>query len=264
LLPTGFTYNTMNVVISADKESQLYVENRDSLGHYNPSNGYNNIQTIQTPMIPSNNPTPGYWASPAYWFDGTHYWLYYSATMNAAALLCNGVSCQNGFGPPKVSPEAINAYRLQTSGIPGPIPSVTPYANSGTSNAYPILFCDYAPTPSVSSNGNTAGSGIVWAIEMNQNNDNNPNKQGSNPQDCAGSQPPGHPAALHAFCAAAGGPGCPNALTELYNSRTVQTSISKANGFPTPTVFEGQVYMGTNGRVNVFGLCSSQNGGCLN
>jgi hypothetical protein len=54
-----------------------------------------------------------------------------------------------------VRPEALNAYQLQPMGTTGPI-SQTPYANSGTSNAqtYPILFCDYAPTPSVSSKGN--------------------------------------------------------------------------------------------------------------
>jgi hypothetical protein len=148
-------------------------------------------------------------------------------------------------------------------------------ANSGTSNAqtYPILFCDYAPTPSVSSNGSTAGSGIVWAIEEDQNKDNNPNTQGGNPQDCAppgngsGGHPTGNPGALHAFCAAAiagQGTPCPSAMTELYSSRTLVTLLGPAHGFTTPTVFKGQVYVGTDQFLNVFGICSTKSGGCLN
>lgn len=45
LPPSGFTYNTMNVVINADKESNLYVANRSSLGGFN-LNGGNNLQTV--------------------------------------------------------------------------------------------------------------------------------------------------------------------------------------------------------------------------
>jgi hypothetical protein len=138
--------------------------------------------------------------------------------------------------------EALNAYQLPTMGATGPI-SQTPYANSGASNAqtYPILFCDYAPTPSVSSKGSTAGSGIVWAIEENQNKDNNPQTQGTNPQDCAGHLFNGNPGALHAFCAAQSGTPCPSALYELYSSRPPLKSatIGSVHGFPTPTIFEG-------------------------
>ena len=34
-----------------------------------------------------------------------------------------------------------------------------------------------------------------------------------------------------------------------------------ANAFPTPTVFNGQVYMGTNAEIDVFGLCVNGVGG---
>jgi len=180
-----------------------------------------------------------------------------------------------------VSPQAVNAYQLQTKGSAGPIASATPYANSGTANSgtYPILFCDYSPTPSVSSNGTTAGSGIVWAVEQNQNNDNYPGHSGA--QDCAPAgigNPGGHrnpqynPAALHAFCAAAGGTACPSAMTELYNSRNLNTVIGQGNAFPVPTIFNGYVYIGTDpysapgvpgtdGEIDVFGIC---NGHCRN
>jgi hypothetical protein len=240
LLPTGFTYNNgsgaVSVVISADKESQLYVENKASPGKYNPNNGNNNIQTIQTPGIPSNDPTQGYWASPAYWRyspDGVNYtyMLYYSVD---APLTTN---MSGGKGTVGVKPTPINGYQLNTTPPSLPIPS-TPLST-------PTLFCHYAPTPSVSSNGTTPGSGIVWAIEENQNSDN----QGGSGPDCAGSRPTGNPAALHGFNA--------TTMAEIYSSRTLVTKLGPANGFPTPSVFNGQVYVGTNGLVNVFGLCGN-------
>jgi len=97
--------------------------------------------------------------------------------------------------------------------------------------------------------------------------DNNPKTQGGNPQDCAGSLFPSNPGALHAFCAAAiagQGTPCPSAMTELYSSRTLVTLLGPAHGFTTPTVFKGQVYVGTDQFLNVFGICSTKSGGCLN
>jgi hypothetical protein len=165
LLPSGYTYtgnitcvHGCSVVINADKESNLYVADQAYLGGFNAStdckSNFNNIQCITTPAIPSNDTGQGYWASPAYWHyadsqSNIHYMLYHSASMQSNAS--------------KVTPEAINAYQLQTSGSPGPIPSATPFASTST------LFCDFSPTPSVSSNGTTAPlSGIVWATEQNQ------------------------------------------------------------------------------------------------
>jgi hypothetical protein len=116
-----------------------------------------------------------------------------------------------------------------------------------------LLFCQYSPTPSVSSSGTTTPlSGVVWAIEQNQNNHNN---GVYSPPDCAGTQ--STIPALHAFCATAGSPTgpCPTALTELYNSRSFKGIRSAYFGFPTPTVFNGQVYIGANGQIAVFGLC---------
>jgi hypothetical protein len=263
LLPLGFTYTSSNnncsggcsVAITADKQSNLYIANQADLGKFTASSSCasstNNIQCVTTPGIPSNDSTQGYWASPAYWRytpDGVNYsyMLYYSATMQSVTA--------------KVKPEAINAYQLQTSGSPGPIPSATPYASTST------LFCDYSPTPSLSSNGTAMPkSGIVWAIEQNQNKDN---PGGSGP-DCApnnGLNVIPH-AALHAFCAMAGAPTgpCHAALTEIYTSRQLSQNLpGLAHAFPTPTIFNGQVYMGTDKEIDVFGLCiNGQNGRCL-
>jgi hypothetical protein len=231
LLPSDFTYNNQNVVINADKESKLYVASTGNLGKFN-SNGGNNVQVIQTPL-PLRDSNQGYWESPAYWKyttgNTTNYMLYYAATDATSTL----------------QPLPINGYQLLTIGSSGPIPST--YLSTS------ILFCNYSPTPSVSSNGTVAGSGIVWAIE-NQNT--------ANPilNNCTGTAR--QPAALHAFNA--------TNLQELYSSRTVTTMIGSAVGFPTPTVFRGQVYMGTNlggaqnnlPAVDVFGLCSTVPLGC--
>lgn len=100
LLPTGFTYtgspggcgSGCSVVINADKQSNIYVANQNDLGGYSATGG-NNVETVLTPCVYNNGPngncvpappSQGYWASPAYWFDGPDsiYWLYYSATMN--------------------------------------------------------------------------------------------------------------------------------------------------------------------------------------
>jgi len=56
-------------------------------------------------------------------------------------------------------------------------------------------------------------------------------------------------------------------LAQLYNSGTAaqNTKIGTVHGFPTPTIFNGFVYMGTDTEVDVFGPCSvNGSSGCLN
>ena len=138
-----------------------------------------------------------------------------------------------------VAAKTLNAYQLNTGGSSLPIPSQ--YASTS------VKFCPYSPTPSLSSSGSGYSSGIVWAIE-HQNRDST---------DCATNQEIMH-AALHAFNASNVG------AAELYNSRGVQTNIGGPTPFSTPTIFKGQVYMGTKTEVDVFGLCSTNGqSGCL-
>jgi hypothetical protein len=219
-----------NLLVNADKESNLSVTNRANLGKYNSSGG-NNIQTVLTPCtgIPCVplDPSQGYWASPAYWkyVNGgtTNYMLYYAATTETK----------------QAKPYPINGYQLLTSGHTGPIVQA-PTAST------PTLFCYYSPTPSVSSNGTLAGTGIVWAIE--HGNADNPGA----PPDCNGGA---MQAALHAFNA--------TTLAKLYDSRGLaHHTTGSFTTFSTPTIFNGYVYMGTQTEVNVFGLCSSQQSGC--
>jgi hypothetical protein len=136
-----------------------------------------------------------------------------------------------------VVPYPIFQYPLVTTGSSGPI--VNSAAVPTTS-----VFCQYSPTPSISSSGTGAGSGILWGIE-HRNSDN----PGSG--DCAGT---GEGSALHAFNATGNG----TAMSELYNSSlSLSKDLSSPAQFSTPTVFHGRVYIGTIGQVYVFGLCSS-------
>ncbi len=267
LLPPNFTYTNTGecsgsgckVAITADKQSNLYVTDQDYLGGANLgtscSGSTNDIQCITTPSRPSNDPAQGYWGSPAYlWYKNggqIYNMLYYSAD---APLT---VGAMGGPGTADVAPMPINGYQLQPSSSVGPPIPTTPTASTST------LFCQYSPTPSVSSSGTvTPLSGIVWAIEQNQNADNNPNYKG--PPDCAGTQ--SFTPALHAFCVSAGassGPCTTAALQEIYTSRgTVKAKMKSAYfGFPTPIVFNGQVYFGATDEVEVFGICPQS--GCL-
>ena len=242
LLPTNYTYTSTSgtcsggcsVAINADKQSNLYVADQASLGGFNANadcvSNFNNIECVTTPS-PLQDPKQGYWSSPGYWYDGTHYWLYYAPTSDTAIA----------------NPYAMNAYGLATSGPSGPI-SKTPTASTS------ILFCQHSPTPSGSWNGTTKDptTGIVWAIE-NQNTGN----PGTGTPACSKG---GYtlPAALHAFNAS--NLGAP----ELYTTRPphLQTAIGGFTTFSTPTIFKGQVYIGTRTEVDVFGLCSTQQGGC--
>ena len=96
--------------------------------------------------------------------------------------------------------------------------SATAASSSAVSFTYP------GTTPSISASGST--NGIVWAVE---------NKS---------------PAVLHAYDAT-------NLATELYNSTQAangRDSFGSGNKFITPTIVNGQVFVGTTSGVAVFGL----------
>jgi hypothetical protein len=88
---------------------------------------------------------------------------------------------------------------------------------------------------SVSSNGTTAGTGIVWGIDSTQ----------------YGSPGPGPgPAVLYAFDAT-------NISSELYSSAqntNGRDAAGNAVKFAVPTVANGKVYVGTSTEVDVYGL----------
>jgi hypothetical protein len=95
---------------------------------------------------------------------------------------------------------------------------------ASSSSQTPGSFGYPGTTPSISANGNA--NGIVWAAENSS------------------------PAVLHAFAAT-------DLANELYNSNQAQNGrdhFGVGNKFITPTIANGQVYVGTTTGVGVFGL----------
>jgi hypothetical protein len=90
-------------------------------------------------------------------------------------------------------------------------------------------------TPSISANGTTPGTAIVWLIDSSQ----------------YGSPGPGPgPAILHAFDAT-------NINSELWNTTQATDNRDRAGNavkFSVPTIVNGKVYIGTSNQVDVYGL----------
>lgn len=245
-----------NVVINADKQSNIYVASQSNLGGLSNGGGNNNIEVVQTPYpAPMDYTNPngsyqGYWASPAYWYDGSNDWVFYSATDQI----------------PKDAPYPIGGYQLTLNntnkGQTNPVPQT---ATASTA----VGFCPMSPTPSVSSDLVNPATGVLWAIENPDKNSGEGNCNGYTNQH----------AVLHAFCATVStqtsnvcySAASPPQLNQLYisTSDVVATDISKPVPYSVPTVFNGLVFMGTgvyesNGQaeVDVFGPCSVY-GGCI-
>ncbi len=111
---------------------------------------------------------------------------------------------------------------IMAFGVAGAELSTTPTSQTNTPFAYP------GATPGISANG--TASGILWAVENNS-----------------------AAAVLHAYDAA-------NLATELYNSNQAgggRDQFGPGNKFITPTIANGNVYVGTTNSVAVFGLLPS-------
>ena len=221
IFPDSFVPNHSNVLVHADKESKLYVLDRDNVGQYvGPPGTDAAVQEVQTPKPVESGQE--YLSSPAYWEwtsgGTTTRAIYYSALVSQK---------------PHVAPLPLNMYQLAASA--SPIPG-TPTAFTGTN------FCGNGTRPSISSNGTTPGTGTVWAMEATNSTNIPPSP------DCSGSF---GVVVLHAYNAT----NSSTSLNELYNS-----SLASGIGYPTtfsaPTIFKGRVYMGTQNEVDVFGLCS--------
>lgn len=236
ILPDSFYTGHPDLTVSADKQSNIYLINRDNLGQLN--NG-GPTQLLNYPTVTSMN-TPGYWSSPAYWKyavgNSYSYQIYYAPDEQNTA----------------VKPYPLTMYSLTANGLP----VSAPYPSTST------VFCaqPHAPIPSISSSGATQGSGVLWAIESSNID---------NPHDCNVSSTTVGPAVLHAYNATPQ----TGTLQQLYSSSSnvITTPVGFTVNFPTPTIFSGRVYMTTrslkvksfniNGEVDVFGPCPV--GGCL-
>jgi hypothetical protein len=178
-----------HLAVEAGKADAIYLLDRDNLGKYTP--GGPDKVLYEVPFS-----QPGVWGGPAYFASGAGKFVYYALTG-----------------------DALKAYRLSL----GPSPSLT--LASASSNAFPG---EGGTIPSVSSNGTTPKTGIVWATTR-------PNNISS------------EPIVLYAYEA--------SNLSHLLFSASVGF-WQNAGGAPflTPTVANGKVFVGGASAVSIYGL----------
>ena len=191
------------LIAQQGKQGTIYLLNANNLGKYcvNLSPACSGSDTNVVQEIP--DASPGIWGSPAYW-NGNVYWT--------------GAN------------DSIKAYSFNAG-------------NSGLLSTKPTsqsaqIFAFSAPTPVISSNGNT--NGILWALDGSAD-DSTCDGGGSS---CLG---------LFAYDAT-------NLGTLLYTSSQAPSnrdSPGVAVKFAAPIVANGKVYVGTQSSVAVFGILSS-------
>jgi len=187
-----------HILVAAGKQGEVYVVNRDQLTANN--NHYDSITgcNARDPQILEESPAlKGMFSVPAYWKNA----LYYAAGSDNLKMvpLVNGIP---------------NFSQVTTSTFSLPWPGAT---------------------PSISSNGDTPGTGILWVTNTNQYGPPHPTLG---------------PAILYAFDAT-------NINTELWDSSQAANNRDTADNavkFSTPTVVNGKVYLGGNSSVTVYGL----------
>lgn len=221
LIPDSIITSHPNAMINADKDSYLWTLDRGTLGGVN---GSGLVQQLQQPT-PIGKNVPGYWSSAAYWkyLDSNrtpNYQVYYAPDETTLTVPAYPMSM----------------YTITSSGLP----SGGPYPSTQT------LFCanPHAPTPSISSSGTTQNSGALWAIESS-------NTQNAPPNPTCPLADIGF-AVLHAYNPVPQS----QTLTQLYSSSGLSTTVGDTVAFPTPTIFNSRVYMGTKREIDVFGICS--------
>jgi hypothetical protein len=186
-----------HILVQAGKEGRIYVVNRDQLttGNSHYCSGCANDTEIIEES--GSGAVGGMWSMPAYWNNNIYFW---------------------GSG------DVLKSIPV-TSGLP----DFTHIASNSTAIGFP------GATPSISSNGTTAGTAILWAIDSSQ----------------YGSPGPGPgPAVIHAYDAT-------NVSKELWNSTQAASNRDAAGNavkFSTPSISNGKVYVGTSSEVDVYGL----------
>ena len=189
-----------NILVTAGKEGAVYVVNRDQMTTANSHFENSNNCTTSDPEILEETP-PGWigrlFGLPAYWNNT----LYFTGVNHVMA----SIPFVNG------------------------LPDLKQISNNTITFPFP------GATPSISSNGTTAGSAILWAIDASQYGPPSPNTG---------------PSILHAFDAT-------NISKELWNSSQAPNNRDAAGNavkYAVPTVVSGKVYIGTTNFVNVYGL----------
>jgi hypothetical protein len=192
-----------NLLASAGKEGKLYVLDRSNLGHFQPEA---DSQIVQSFQVGAKNPKLWPWAgahygTPTYWNGPQGPYVYTWASYDRG-----------------------KAFRLRGGQL-----ETTPASQTQVSTEMP------GGALSISANGNSAGTGILWATTGLSNANNNV---------VAG--------LLRAFDAA-------DLSRELWNSQqnSARDELGKLAKFNPPIVANGKVYVATFSRqVAVYGLLS--------
>jgi len=168
------------------KSGMFYLLNRENLGGYNPA-GDTVLQEFPT--------TGGLWGSIAYW------------NSNIFAWPANG---------------SLGRYPLTNGTIPTKPTETAPQ----TQVVSPTINYDFGVTPSISANGNQAGTGIVWSIDFTPN-----------------------PQILYAHNAN-------NVSQMLWSSaqNAARDSFTGGVKFAVPTIADGNVFAASRNQLLIFGL----------
>ena len=188
IVPPQNDTGTPNLLLAGGKDSRLHLINRDFFGGFSGD-----------PMLPDNTlQTIGGWegmlySTPAYWSGPGGNYAY----------------VQSNFGP-------LRQFKIATSMIG--LSSLNLVATAPDICGYP------AGTPTISSDGSKAGTGIAWLLNRETG-------------------------ALHAYDAA-------DVSKSLFNSNEYygRDFIGDVVKFTTPTVANGKVFVATDGYVTAFGL----------
>lgn len=189
-----------HLAVAGGKDGRAFLMNRDNLGGYTPGGPDKVLQTITMGSC---------WCGPAY-FVGSD-------------------------GVPRVvtgGGNGVTTWKVQTS-------PTTQLVRDSTTGSGPVngLPDNGGTIPVISSNGTTAGTGIVWFIQRPATSSD---------------QDPGTPVTLRAFNAA-------NLSQQLFSAQAgTWTHAVNSNANLVPTVANGKVYVASNSQLQIFGLLSGR------
>ncbi len=214
LLPDQSGTNHSHLLLSTGKEGRTYLLDRDNMGQFqsDPNLQCGSAEESRTDIdhvvqeLPAGT-TGSLFGVPGYW----------AGTANSGQSLYIGAYN-----------DQLRAFKVN-NGL------LSTQATSKT----PETFAFSGATPSISSNGNASGTGIVWI---------------NSPSSCTGPGcTPKGPGALRAYDAT-------NLSKELYNSEQNATRdrVDSYVKFSLPTVANGRAFVGTQTSLIVYGLLNNQ------
>ncbi len=192
-----------NLVLAGGKEGVLYIVNTTNMGHNHANDNLQIVQSFQASSASRMNGSPVFWNSPTY---GPSIYLWPAGDPLKVFRLVNGTF---------VTPASAQSSVLAPGGMPG-------------------------GWLSISANGNTAGTGILWAT-MSRAGDANHAPQ---------------PGILRAYDAS-------NVTLELWNSEqnSLRDTMGNFSKFAAPTVADGKVFVPTfSNKLVVYGLITPTGG----